>query len=153
MKQQISEVYPKPPSPCNCMNIRRASRAVTQFYDDILKPSGVTIAQLSLLRHLETAETATISELAKMMRIDRTTLNRNMKPLIKDGFIGVKRGKDSRTRQIIMTGQGRDAAVRGWKLWEVAQASVKEYMGEEDLAKLVQLLSKLEAIAPCGERV
>jgi hypothetical protein len=52
-----------------------------------------------------------------------------------------------------LTGQGRDAAVRGWKLWEVAQASVKEYMGEEDLAKLVQLLSKLEAIAPCGERV
>lgn len=148
MKQLINELYPKQPSPCNCMNIRRASRAVTQFYDDILKPSGITIAQLSLLRHLEIAETITISELAKVMRIDRTTLNRNMKPLVEAGFIGIKQGRDSRTRQVMLTGTGKDAAVSGWKLWEVAQAALKEYMGEEDLAKLVQLLSRLEALVP-----
>lgn len=148
MKQQIDKVHPKRPSSCNCMNIRRASRAVTKFYDDLLKPSGITIAQLSLLRHLEIAEIATISELAKTMRIDRTTLNRNMKPLVKDGFIDVKQGKDSRTRQVMLTRKGKDATVRGWKLWGVAQASLKEYMGEENLAKLVELLSKLEALAP-----
>ncbi|KTE89497.1 MarR family transcriptional regulator [Desulfitobacterium hafniense] len=145
MKQQIN---PKRPSPCHCINTRRASRAVTQFYDDILKPSGITTSQLSLLKHLEIAETATISELAKRMRIDRTTLNRNMKPLIEAEFLEIKQGKDSRTRQIMLTGKGKDAVDRGWKLWGVAQASLKEYMGEEDLAKLVELLSKLEALAP-----
>ncbi|SHN59049.1 MarR family winged helix-turn-helix transcriptional regulator [Desulfitobacterium chlororespirans] len=145
MKQQIN---PKRPSPCHCINIRRASRAVTQFYDDILKPSGITTSQLSLLKHLEIAETATISELAKRMRIDRTTLNRNMKPLIEAEFLEIKQGKDSRTRQILLTDKGKDAVARGWKLWGVAQASLKEYMGEEDLAKLVELLSKLEALAP-----
>lgn len=148
MKHQIDKVYPKRPSPCNCMNVRRASRAVTQFYDDMLKPSGITVGQLALLRHLEVAETAAIGKLAKMMRIDRTTLNRNMKPLIKDGFIDVKQGQDCRTRQVMLTGKGKEALVTGWKLWGVAQASIKEYMGEEDLAKLVQLLSKLEALVP-----
>jgi DNA-binding MarR family transcriptional regulator len=130
------------------MNMRRASRAVTQFYDEVLKPSGLTIAQLGLLRHLEIVEQTTISELARIMRIDRTTLNRNMKPLADAGLIAINPGKDSRTREIVLTKAGKDAVVKGWALWGEAQASLKEYMGEEDLAKLVQLLSKLEAIVP-----
>lgn len=146
--KHINEVYPKCPSLCNCMNIRRASRAVTQFYDEIIKPSGLTASQLLLLQHLKMTNMATISELAKMMRIDRTTLNRNMKPLIDAGFIAVNPGKDSRTRQVMLTEMGRGAVVKGWELWGEAQASLNEYMGEDDLAKLTQLLSKLEAIVP-----
>lgn len=75
-------------------------------------------------------------------------MNRNMKSLVEAGFIDVKQGNDSRTRQVMLTEKGKDAVVKGWKLWEVAQASLKEYMGKEDLAKLVQLLSKLEALVP-----
>lgn len=146
--KHISEVYPKRSSPCNCMNIRRASRAVTQFYDEVLKPSGITIAQLSLLRHLEIAEPVTISELAKMMRIDRTTLNRNMKPLAYTGLIAINPGKDSRTRQVMLTDAGKDAVAKAWALWGEAQASLKEYLGENDLARLIKLLSKLEALVP-----
>jgi len=146
--KHISEVYPKRPSPCNCMNMRRASRAVTEFYDEVLKPSGLTTSQLALLRHLEMAEKTTISELAKMMRIDRTTLNRNMKPLSDAGFIAINPGQDSRTREIMLTETGKVAVAKGWVLWGEAQKSIKEYMGEEDLAKLVQLLSKLEALVP-----
>ncbi|MBP2628423.1 MAG: transcriptional regulator, MarR family [Firmicutes bacterium] len=146
--EHINEVYPKRPSLCNCMNMRRASRAVTQFYDEVLKPSGLTIAQLALLRHLEILEQITISELAKKMRIDRTTLNRNMKPLADAGLIAIIPGKDSRTREIMLTQKGKDAVVLGWSLWGEAQNSIKEYMGEEDLVKLIQLLSKLEALVP-----
>lgn len=146
--KHINEIYPKKPNPCNCMNMRRASRAVTQFYDEVLKPSGLTVAQLGLLRHLEMMEQTTISELAKIMRIDRTTLNRNMKPLSDAGLIGINPGKDSRTREIKLTKAGKDGVVKGWTLWGEAQSSLKEYMGEEDLVKLIQLLSKLEAIVP-----
>lgn len=146
--KSIDLLYPKTPSPCSCMNVRRASRAVTQFYDEILKPSGLTIAQLGLLKHLEITESTTITELAKTIRIDRTTLNRNMKPLSEAGLIAIKPGKDSRTRQITLTDAGKTAVADGWKLWEAAQASLKEYLGQEDLTKLIQLLSKLEALVP-----
>ena len=144
----VQQVYPKRPSPCNCMNIRRASRAVTQFYDEILKPSGVSIVQMSLLRHIEAVEGVTVSKLAKMMRIDRTTLNRNMKPLLDAGFITIEPGVDSRTRQVALTDRGQETAAKAWELWGEAQASLKEYLGEEDLAKLTQLLSRLEALVP-----
>jgi DNA-binding MarR family transcriptional regulator len=146
--KNIGEVYPKAPSLCNCMNIRRASRATTQFYDEVLKSSGLTIAQLSLLRHIEGGELPTISELANMMRIDRTTLNRNVKPLVDAGMIVINPGKDSRTRQLALTEVGREVVVKGWELWGEAQASLKEYLGEDDLAKIIQLLSKLEALVP-----
>lgn len=130
------------------MNIRRASRAVTQFYDEALKPSELSIAQMGLLRHIEVAQKITISELAKLMRIDRTTLNRNMKPLADAGLLVIKTGDDSRTRQISLTGEGHVAVRAAWKLWGEAQISLKEYLGKEDLDKLTQLLAKLEAIIP-----
>ena len=145
---RISETYPKKPSPCSCMNMRRASRAVTQFYDEVLKSSGLTITQLSLLRNLERLEQTTISMLAKKMRIDRTTLNRNLKPLTYAGLIVVTPGNDSRTREIVLSQKGKDAVVSGWSLWSEAQNSIEEYIGKEDLTKLMQLLSKLESIAP-----
>lgn len=144
----IDRIYPKSSGLCNCLNVRRASRAVTQFYDEVLKPSGLTIAQLGLLRHIEMAEQTTISELAKLMRIDRTTLNRNMKPLADAGLLAVTTGKDSRTRQVALTEAGRTAVRHAWSLWGKAQAAIKEYLGEDDLTKLTQLLSKLEALVP-----
>lgn len=146
--KHIGEVFPKQPSICNCMNIRRASQAVTQFYDGVVKPSGLTISQLGLLRHVEMLEQTTISELAKIIRIDRTTLNRNMKPLTEAGMITVSPGTDSRTRQVRVTDVGRSAVARGWALWEEAQESLKQYLGDAELDKLVQLLSKLEALSP-----
>jgi DNA-binding MarR family transcriptional regulator len=128
------------------MNMRRASRALTHFYDEVLEPSRLTVNQLALLRNLEVLEQATIGQLAKTMRIDRTTLNRNMKPLADAGLIESHPGKDYRTKVIVLTEEGKAAVGLGWRLWEEAQQSIKEYLGEEDLAKLKQLLAKLEAL-------
>lgn len=148
MMRNINQVYPKKSSPCNCMNIRRASRAVTQYYDEILKPSGLTTAQMGLLRHIEIAKKVTISDLAKLVRIDRTTLNRNVKPIADAGLIVIKIGEDSRTREISLTDEGKVAVANAWKLWGEAQDSLRDYLGKEDLDKLTQLLAKLEAIVP-----
>jgi len=128
------------------MNLRRASRSLTFFYDEVLKPSGLTVNQLALLRNLELLEQTTIGQLAKTMRIDRTTLNRNMKPLADTGLIEINPGKDSRTKAIVLTEQGKAAYDLGWRLWGEAQQSIQEYLGEEDLAKLKQLLAKVEAL-------
>ncbi|MDR3586033.1 MAG: MarR family winged helix-turn-helix transcriptional regulator [Desulfosporosinus sp.] len=140
--------YPKLTSPCHCLNIRRASRAVTQFYETVLEPSDLKVTQYSLLRNLEQVEPVTISELAKTMRIDRTTLNRNMKPLIDVGLIAVNSGDDPRSKQVVLTEAGRISLLKAGTLWCEAQASLKEYMGEAELATLEVLLSKLEALIP-----
>ncbi|HEY8910647.1 MAG TPA: MarR family winged helix-turn-helix transcriptional regulator [Desulfosporosinus sp.] len=138
----------KSPSPCHCLNIRRASRAVTQFYEKVLEPSGLKVTQYSLLRNLGQVESVSMSVLAKTMRIDRTTLNRNMKPLINAGLITVNSGDDSRSRQVLLTDTGKDALVDALSLWDLAQASLQEYLGETELASFEKSLSKLEALVP-----
>jgi len=146
--KSIDRIYPKPPSPCTCMNVRRASRAVTQFYDSVLSPCGLSLAQMSLLKNLAASEPTTITDLAKLMRIDRTTLNRNMKPLADSGLIEICAGQDSRTRQVRSTESGKIAFEKAWALWGEAQVLIQGYLGEEDSSRLVHLLSKLEALAP-----
>lgn len=144
----IEKTYPKNPSPCNFMNIHRASRAMSQFYNQVLNPSGLTVAQLGLLNQITMAGKMTISELAKAMRLDRTTMNRNLKPLQEMGFIVIQPGKDSRTREITLTDAGTAAVTEGRRLWSEAQVSIKEYLGDEDLATYIKLMAKLEALVP-----
>lgn len=142
------ETYLKPPSPCNCMNVRRASRAVTQFYDAILKPSGLTIAQVGLLRQIDLATELSITELAQLIRVDRTTLNRNLKPLQQAGLLTITAGKDSRVRLITLSESGKTALASGLALWDAAQQQLQDYLGEEDLGKFIQLMTRLEALVP-----
>lgn len=139
--------YPKAPSLCLCLNIRRASRAVTEFYEKILEPSGLKVTQYSLLRHLEQVEPVKITELAKIMRIDRTTLNRNMKPLTEAGLIEVNSGQDPRSREVTLTKAGKMALTNATVLWDQAQASLQEYLGD-DSRHFHHLISKLEALVP-----
>jgi DNA-binding MarR family transcriptional regulator len=141
------ELFPKRSNPCHCLNIRRASQAVTQFYDKFVEQSGLKLAQFSLVRHLELVEPVTITELAKIMRIDRTTLSRNMKPMLKAGLIIVNFGEDPRSRQVMLTETGKAALVSANKLWDKAQESLEEYLGEE-LHNFEKVLSKLEALKP-----
>ena len=148
MKKEITQTYPKPPSPCNCMNIHRASRAVVKFYDEILKPSGLTISQTGMVKQIELLAPVNISELAREMRIDRTTLNRNLKPLTAAGLITVETGSDSRAKQVNLTPPGKKAAAESWQLWCEAQGMLKGYLGEDDLEKFVDLMAKLEALVP-----
>lgn len=138
----------KSSSPCHCLNIRRASRAVTQFYEKLLEPSGLKVTQYSLLRNLKHMESVTIGELAKTMRINRTTLSRNMKLLIDVDLIMVNSGEDPRSRQVMLTGAGKIALFNADALWGEAQANLKEYMGESELDILEKLLLKLEAMEP-----
>ncbi|AFQ42463.1 transcriptional regulator [Desulfosporosinus meridiei DSM 13257] len=146
MTQQLN-YNSKSPSPCHCLNIRRASRSVTQFYERVLEPSGLKVTQYSLLRNLEWAKLVSMTELARIMRIDRTTLNRNIKPLVKAGLIEVNAsGEDSRSRNVTLTEAGKVTLANAGVLWREAQEAIEEYLGIEELDTLRNLLSKLEAL-------
>lgn len=137
---------PKSLSSCHCLNIRRAARAVTQFYEKILEPSGLKVTQYSLLRNLESVGPVSISVLAKIMRIDRTTLNRNMKPLLNAGLITVNSGEDLRSKLVTFTETGQAALSKALTLWSEAQVLLEAYLGKSELDNLEKTLSKLEAL-------
>lgn len=71
---------------CACFNIRKASRALTGLYDAVLRPASLRSTQATLLMAIAAAETPTISLLAERLVMDRTTLGRDLKPLVAQGL-------------------------------------------------------------------
>lgn len=132
---------------CACFNIRKASRAVTQLYDGILQPSGLRTTQFSLLAILSLAGPTTITRMGQMLVMDRTTLGRNLKPLVNRGLLAIGTGQDQRTRVVTLTASGRDALAKAFPLWEKAQASVVERLGRKRWSTLLSDLSATVALS------
>jgi DNA-binding MarR family transcriptional regulator len=116
---------------CVCFNLRKAARAITQLYDKILRPTGLRTTQFSLLAATSLLEPVTLTRLAEMGVIDRTTLSRNFKPLEKLGLIKVTSGEDRRTRIVTLTDRGKEALAKALPLWKKAQASVVRELGHK----------------------
>lgn len=142
------KIYDKQPSVCNCINLRRASQAITELYDEMLAPSGLKISQYLLLRNLKAIGPVSVSSLALEIRLDRTTIVRNLKPLEERGLIIDVSTKGSRNRQLKLTDKGLESLEIVEPLWIDAQNVIQEYLGVEDTKTLTGLLSKIEALVP-----
>ncbi|MEE4569372.1 MarR family transcriptional regulator [Paenibacillus polymyxa] len=134
------------PSVCTCINLRRASMAVTGLYDQYLAPSGLNISQFSLLKHLTVLAPVSVSELALEMRLDRTTLVRNLKALEQSGYVEDTSAEGSRNRCLTLTESGKALYNDAAELWEEAQLFLQESLGSADLQILTTLLSKIEKL-------
>src|SRR6266849_50413 len=71
-------------SPCVCSTLRMVSRAVTQLYDDVLRPSGLRVTQFSILAAIARLGEANLRQLEYMLAIDQTTLTRSLNRLERD---------------------------------------------------------------------
>ena len=136
----------KKPSVCNCLNLRRASAAITKLYDEKLEPSGLTISQFSILKHIKLLGPVSVSNLAITIRLDRTTLVRNLKPLEAASFIIDVSQKGTRDRQLQLTEKGIKKLVVAEYLWIEAQNYIEQRIGKENIEKLTSLLFEIEQL-------
>ncbi len=131
---------------CTCSRIRRAGRHVTQLYDQVLEPAGLTIGQFGLLAYLATAGAGEnggipIGTLAGARGMDPTTLTRNLKPLVAEGWIVDARDpRDRRVRAVTISPSGRKKYLAAAPLWQRAEAHMERLLGAETLAALNALL-------------
>lgn len=132
---------------CACFNFRKASRAVTQLFDATLAPSGMRSTQFTVLIGLGLVESATISELAEMLAIDRTTMSRTLKPLLKKGFVGYVSTLDKRIRAVTLLPLGRRTLSTMLPLWERAQSQIVEKFGHLRWSELKGDLDKAALLA------
>jgi DNA-binding MarR family transcriptional regulator len=134
-------------STCACFKLRKASRAVTQYYDAALEPCGLKVTQFSLLIALTLAGPAPIGVLAEELVMDRTTLTRNVEVLVRDGLAEVVQGKDKRTKLLQSTDKGRTVLTKAMPLWEDAQNSIVTRLGKQNWKELSQKLGAVTAMA------
>jgi DNA-binding MarR family transcriptional regulator len=140
---------PALPSPaCACGRLRRATRALTQLYDDLMAPSGLRVTQFSLLRTLGRSGKATMSDLAGTLLLDRTALSRTLDPLAARGLVAVAPGRDARTREVSLTHAGESAVHGAEPHWRRAQAQVARKLGPAKLEALLATLREIETLHP-----
>ena len=131
---------------CNCLAIRQASRHVSQFYDQILAPSGIRTTQFAILSRLQRSGPMPINALAAALVMDRTTLGRNILPLERDGLIEIGASpKDRRRREVRLTPAGAARLRAARRGWAVAQQRFDEVFGAKRAAALRDLLREVTA--------
>jgi len=128
---------------CVCGNLRKASRLISQIYDEFLKPSGLKATQSALLMTIKGFERVTVSKLAKWSIMDRTTVTRNLKVLEKKGLVKIQLGEDQRKKVVTITDKGIDVLLSGYPFWEEAQHHVAEIIGEDKSNHIVKELSDM----------
>jgi len=130
-------------SGCTCSKLRRLTRRVTAVYDRALAVAGLRVTQYSLLAQLRRSRGTPVSQLAEALDMDRTTLTRNLKPLLQAGWVAVEASSaDARIRVVRITPAGDAHWQAARSHWRRAQAEINSAIGEPDLAELHDMLDR-----------
>jgi DNA-binding MarR family transcriptional regulator len=113
---------------CVCFAVRRAARAITQHYDRELRQAGLRVTQFSMLAVLSHGEPRPVNRVAARLGMDRTTLTRNLRPLVDRGFVTIAGGADARVRLVKITPAGSAALAAALPHWRRAQRSMERHV-------------------------
>jgi len=129
---------------CVCFNLRRVTRAVTQFYDSEMRRHGIRPTQGTILSSLQAKDSWNMAELSDWLGMERTTLVRNLQPLQRDGLVQAVGGGRGNRVELTITTKGRKQVEKLTPAWKAAQSAVVKTLGEK---RWSAILSDLETAA------
>ena len=133
---------------CNVTALRKATRHVSQLYDEMLASSGLRGTQRSILVNIDKHGSPSMGELAAALVLDRTALNHNLKPLQRDGLVTITVDRnDRRTKLVQLTKRGEARLADSQAAWKGAQDRFEAAFGIKEAAELrrtLELIASLE---------
>lgn len=124
------------PRGCTNFKLRQLMRRVAQHYDTEMARCGLKTTQYSLLSHVLTLGPIRPGDLAAEMKMDASTLTRNLRPLVDAGWVTLQPGADARSRLVHITEAGREKRAEALHCWKVAQQSLNETLGAARVSAL-----------------
>jgi DNA-binding MarR family transcriptional regulator len=134
---------------CIAVRLRLLNRVITNFYDDALRPLGLKVSQLNILIATAKLGLARPAQVCEILRLDASTLSRNLKPLQAHGWLEVVPEEDARAQPFRLTPQGRRLIEKATPAWEQAQRRAAELLGDEGVA-LLDKAAKKAGLAQAG---
>lgn len=131
---------------CACLNLRRASRAITKLYDDALKPAGLRSTQFVLLVVIRVHEPVSLTKLSRELVADRTTLVRNLQLLKNAGLIEEAEDSGEPGRHLQLTKNGNTTMNNALPLWAAVQQRFVSELGQNRWAKMIKNLDRAIAV-------
>ena len=139
------------PLGCTCFKLRKLTRAMSRLYDQHMAIVGLKTTQYSVLVNAARAALP-VAELAEILGLERTTLTRNLKPLLEAGWVELKPGADSRQRIVTITGAGREMLKLAYVAWRGAQTEFEMLVGRDAVRALhLQLETTMIQLTPLLE--
>ena len=132
---------------CACFNLRRASRAVTRLFDEILGRGGLRSTQFVALAAIRASGTPSLPKLSRSLGVDRSTLTRSLQPLIKLGLVEIDTKPPAKTGSARLTSKGESALTRCVPLWQEAQDRFEAKVGAAQWSALLGGIGEVSASA------
>jgi DNA-binding MarR family transcriptional regulator len=136
-----------PNLPCLCANFRRAARALTQLYDDALRPLRLRVTQFTVLQALSLAGEVSQGRLGGILAIDSTTLTRTLAIMRQRRWIETRPGRDGRERLLKLSKTGREELNRASPAWQDVQDRLRSEIGDERWAEMFRQTAEITSIA------
>lgn len=115
-------------------------RRLDQHYDLELARVGLRTTQYSLLSHVVKLGPLSPGTLARAMKMQPSTLTRNLQPLVAAGWVQVGAGSDGRSRSVSCTPEGRAKRTEAQRRWKAAQLALNAQLGPSRVAELHALI-------------
>jgi DNA-binding MarR family transcriptional regulator len=132
---------------CNVTALRKATRHVSQLYDEMLASSGLRGTQRSILVNIEKHGSPSMGELAAALVLDRTALNHNLNPLQRDGLVTITVDRnDRRTKLVQLTKRGEARLAESQAAWKAAQDRFETAFGVKEAAELRRTLDLIASL-------
>lgn len=136
-----------PALPCLCANFRRSARALTQLYDEAMRPAGLRGTQFTMLQALSLTGEITQGDLGEILAMDSTTLTRTLEILGRRGWVAKRQGKDRRERWLRLTPAGQTQFNAALPAWQKVQERLRRQLGHERWQAFLQLTQEVTAAA------
>jgi DNA-binding MarR family transcriptional regulator len=139
------------PLGCTCFKLRKLTRTMSRLYDQHMATVGLKTTQYSVLTNVA-REALPVAELAERLGTERTTLTRNLRPLIEAQWVTLEAGADSRQRIVTITDAGRAKVKQAYVAWRAAQSAFENLLGTDAVRTLhTQLDATLDQLTPLIE--
>jgi DNA-binding MarR family transcriptional regulator len=139
------------PRGCTNFKLRQLLRAVARLYDAEFAQAGLKGTQFSLLSNVIEQAPVQPAELARSMGLDASTLTRNLRVLIDQGWVEQGPGADARSRLVTPTAAGRAKQLEARRHWKRAQLVLRQRLGAERVAALHALIDDGLVLLDDGE--
>lgn len=136
---------------CPALRVRAASRMLARIYDEALREIGLEMSQLPVLAAvaLSGERGLKVTEVARALVMDRTSVTRAIRPLENTGLLRVARAPgDARSKRIVLTRAGERALRDAYPRWKRTTARILDVVGADRVKALGVELSALLAAGP-----
>jgi DNA-binding MarR family transcriptional regulator len=136
-----------PALPCLCSSFRRTARALSQVYEEAMRPTGLRITQFTILQALARTGEVKQGRLGEILVMDSTSLTRTLRIMRQQGWIAERRGEDQRERWLKLSKAGEAKLKIATASWEKVQARLQAKLGEAGWKNVMQWTNQVTGMA------